>query len=136
MRGRRIACSIALATLLSLAAGCTRRLPAFPKLVTATEIQVRDSEGRVTTITDAQRVAAIVHFFDDRTNSWVVPGYGTPVGKVRFAVYDGKQLKGSFGVGRGFLDCQRQGVFGVRWASDQEVQEVLELAGLPDSSLN
>jgi len=136
VRARRTACAVGLATLLVLTAGCTRRLPAFPKLVTATQIQVRGSEGRVTTITDPQRVAAIVRFFDDRTNSWVVPGYGTPVGKVRFAVYDGKQLKGSFGVGRGFLDCQRQGVFGVRWASDQEVQEVLELAGVPDSSLN
>lgn len=136
MRVRRIACAVALTLFLFLVAGCARRLPAFPKLVTATQIQVRDSEGRVTIITDTQQVAAIVQFFDDRTTSWVVPWYGTPVGKVRFAVYEGKQLKGSFGVGRGFLDCQRQGTFGVRWASDQEVQKVLELAGVPERSLN
>lgn len=136
MRGRRIACTVAVTTLLLVAAGCARRLPAFPKLARATQIQVRDSEGRVTTVTDPQRVADIVRFFDDRTTAWVVPWYGTPVGKVRFAIYDGLQLKGSFGVGRGFLDCQRQGSFGVRWASDREVQEVLELAGVPEKDLN
>lgn len=79
-------------------------------------------------ITDSQRISRIVAFVDAHRSGWGTPWYGVPVPSVVVEFYDGPEFKGHFGVGKNFLETQRDdsGFFSQSVTSDQ-VTTFLEL---------
>lgn len=86
-------------------------------------------------ITDSQRISRIVAFVDAHRSGWGTPWYGVPVPSVVVEFYDGTEFKGHFGVGKNFLETQRdnRGFFSQSVTSDQVTTFLELLAPRPDS---
>jgi hypothetical protein len=111
-------------------AGCGfHRTRNFPALGHVTAITVRESDAANLSpkITDSARVSQIVAFVDSHRGGWYAPWYGVPVPRVSIEVYEGTEFKGSFGVGKNFLETQRDGGFYSQDATSDEVNTFLAL---------
>jgi hypothetical protein len=113
-------------------AGCgfsshrTRNFPAVGQ-VTAITVKGRDASNLPPKITDSARISQIVAFVDSHREGWYVPWYGIPVPSVSVEFYNGTEFKGSFGVGKNFLETQRDGGFYSHDATPGEVGRFLAL---------
>lgn len=113
-------------------AGCgfgshrTRDFPAVGQ-VTAITVKERDTSNLSPKITDSARISQIVAFVDSHREGWYVPSYGIPVPNESVEFYNGTEFKGSFGVGKNFLETQRDGGFYSQDATPDEVSSFLAL---------
>ena len=116
-------------------AGCgfhrTRNFPALGQ-VTAITVRGSDASNLSAKITDSARISQIVAFADSHRIGWYTPWYGVPVPRVSIEFYEGTEFKGSFGVGKTFLETQRDGGFYSQDATSDEVSTFLAL--LPPTS--
>jgi hypothetical protein len=101
----------------------------FSALGSVTSISVKGSDPShpSTKITDGGAITEIVAFVDAHRNGWDVPWSGVPVPIEVAEFYSGTEFKGSFGVGRDFLETQRDGRFFSQSATSSEVSSFLKL---------
>jgi hypothetical protein len=78
-------------------------------------------------IMDSRTISQIVRFVDSHRTGWDVPWSGVPVPVVVAEFYSGTEFKGSLGVGKDFLETQRDGGFFSQSAAPDEVRGFLEL---------
>jgi hypothetical protein len=78
-------------------------------------------------ITDTQTISQIVAFTDAHRSGWSVPWYGIPVPSVVVEFYNGTEFKGSFGVGKNFLETQRDGGFFSQSAAPDVIDSFLAM---------
>jgi hypothetical protein len=102
--------------------------------VTAITVKGRDTSNLSQKITDSARISQIIAFVDSHREGWYVPWHGIPVPSVSVEFYKGTDLKGSFGVGKNFLETQRDGGFYSQDATPDEVSSFLALLAPPSSS--
>jgi hypothetical protein len=123
-----------------LLAGCARITPRrqFGPLGPVSQIDVwihqRDGSSDIFTIRDPKEIATVVAFVDQRSGDWRTPWYGIPVPTIEARFYDGKMFKGHFGVGRNYFECQRDGVFVSKHASDAGIHEFLNAIDVDDDT--
>jgi hypothetical protein len=113
----------------------TRGRVDYPPLGTVDRIVVRDNLARdLAILDDPARVRSVVEFLDERRAGWggLSDLAGVPVPYLRADLYRGREFLGSFGVGRGFFECQREGDFRSRSCTRGEAARFLGLVGLPD----
>lgn len=113
-------------------AGCgfgSHRTRDFPALgqVTAITVKDRDTSNLSSKITAPARMSQIIAFVDSRREGWYAPWYGIPVPNVSVEFSNGTEFKGSFGVGKNFLETQRDGGFYSQDATPDEVSSFLAL---------
>jgi len=113
-------------------AGCgfgSHRTRPFPGMgqVTAITVRERDTSTLSSKITDSARISQIVAFVDSHREGWYAPWYGIPVPSVSIEFYNGTEFKGSFGVGKNFLEIQRDGGFYSQDATPDEVNRFFAL---------
>ena len=102
--------------------------------VTTISVKGRDPSHPSTKITDGQAITQIVAFVDAHRNGWDVPWFGVPVPMEVAEFYNGTEFKGSFGVGKDFLETQRDGRFFSQSATSGEASSFLKLlTPQPDS---
>jgi hypothetical protein len=101
----------------------------FSALGSVTAISVRGSEPSRPSIkiTDGQAITRIVAFVDEHRDGWSVPWFGVPVPIEATDFYSGTEFEGSFGVGKDFLETQRDGKFYSQNATPAEVSDFLAL---------
>lgn len=87
----------------------------------------RDTSNLSAKIADSARISQIIAFVDSHREGWYVPWYGIPVPDVSVEFYNGTEFKGSFGVGKNFLETQRDGGFYSQDATPDEVSSFLAL---------
>lgn len=87
----------------------------------------RDASNLSPKITDPARISQIIAFVDSHREGWHAPWYGIPVPSASVEFYDGTEFKGTFGVGKNFLETQRDGGFYSQDAAPGEVNEFLSL---------
>ncbi len=130
-------CLFALALLLT---GCGRaNQRAFPALGRVTLIKISDKEERTenkTIISGQRSIDQIVAFVDSNREGWYTPWYGIPVPVITAEFYDGQSFKGSFGVGKNFLETQREDGFWSKDTTPEEVRRFLDLVGKSNVSFN
>jgi len=120
--------------------GCVRIAPTrqFGPLgkVSAIDVSIHKKDGfsDISKISDAKQIAAIVAFIDQRNGNWGTPWYGIPAPRVDAGFHDGDKVKGHFGVGRNFFECQRDGAFFSKDASAPEIEEFLKLIDVDDAT--
>lgn len=95
---------------------------AFPAIECTTRIEVRTNLDSLGTITDPDQIAAIVSFVNERAAGWQQPWAGVPVGTLGVTLFRNQDVQGSFSVGPGFFDTQREGDFFSRDATDEEIK--------------
>ena len=83
-------------------------------------------------ITDSARVSQIVAFVDSHRGGWYRHGTVYRCHVFRLRIYEGTEFKGSFGVGKNFLETQRDGGFYSQDATSDEANTFLAL--LPPTS--
>jgi hypothetical protein len=116
-----------------LLAGCVGTMPRrqFGPLGRVSQIDIwihqRDGSSDSVTIRDPKEIATVVAFVDQRSGDWRTPWYGIPVPTVEARFYDGQTFKGHFGVGKDYFECQRDGVFVSKSASDADIHEFLNV---------
>jgi hypothetical protein len=103
--------------------------------VTSVTVTGRDGLHPIATVTDGKAISQIVAFVDSHRTGWGTPWYGIPVPVVTVQFYDGAEFKGHFGVGRNFLETQREGGFFSQRVSSAEVRRFLDLVGVNASSV-
>ena len=87
-------------------------------------------EARGRTITDSNQVQQIVEFVDGQRRGWgLLDIGGVPVPEVTVEFYNGEEFRGSFGVGDGFFECQREGDFASKFCGLRDQRRFLELIG-------
>jgi hypothetical protein len=86
-------------------------------------------------ISDPNDLSRIVTFVDSQRANWSTPWYGIPVPAVEVSLFDGQQAKGSIGVGKNFLETQRDGGFFSKNASAKEIRSFFDAIGLDDATL-
>ncbi|MGA8011103.1 MAG: hypothetical protein WB949_01605 [Candidatus Acidiferrales bacterium] len=97
-------------------------------------IHQRDGSSDIFKISDPKDIATIVTFVDRRSGSWETPWYGIPVPIIEAKLFDGTKPVASFGVGKDFFACQRDGVFVSRPATGAEIQEFLKWIDVDEES--
>ena len=108
----------------------------FPALGHVTTINVtdQDASGLSSSITDSAKISQITAFVDSHRSGWYQPWYGVPVPRVSVEFHNGTELEGSFGVGKNFLETQRDGNFYSQDATSDEVDGFLTLLGPTSNS--
>ncbi len=102
--------------------------------VTAIAVRESDASNPSPKITDSARISRIIAFVDSHREGWYTPWYGIPVPGVSIEFYNGTEFKGSFGVGKNFLEIQRDGGFYSQDATSDEVNSFLALLAPTPSS--
>lgn len=113
----------------------------YPLLGPITRIVVKTNTVNVPTyvIDDPIAVRQIVDFVDRQRHGWGAWGSGwagIPVGQINLEFFNGDEFHGSFGIGPGFFECQREGDFDSKHCSRSSEIEFLKLIGLPDYDLH
>lgn len=102
----------------------------FEHIKGVTRIEVRDNQNRQRAVIDnAQKIVEIMQFVNARTDGWKVPWYGVPVPTLIANFYADKSLLAHFGAGANFFECQREGGFYSRGATEAELTEFERLIG-------
>jgi len=107
--------------MLCFTTACTRR--SFPVVEGTTRIDVRTNLDSLGTVTDPARIAGVLAFVNARRTGWEQPWAGVPVGTLGVTFYRGRDVQGSFSVGPGFFETQREGDFFSRDATSQEITQ-------------
>lgn len=95
--------------------------------VTTINVTGSDASNLSPTITNSRTISQVVDFVDSHRTGWHTPWYGVPVPSVVIEFYNGTEFKGSFGVGKNFLETQRNGGFFSQSAAPDEVRGFLGL---------
>lgn len=118
-------------------AGCGRKRN-FPPLgqVSAANLWISAKDGSKYgwKISDPNDLSRIVAFVDSHRSDWSTPWFGVPVPIVEVQLFDGQQAQGSFGVGKDFLETQRDAFFS-QSASPGEIRGFFDAANLDDATV-
>lgn len=106
----------------------------YSELDNITEIAVinifrRDKEP-VKTIRDQHQIDAVVRFINKQRSGWSPPTFHFPVTKLKLYLYHDKTFMGSFGIDKSVFSMQREGRFDSKSATEEEIQEILNLIGI------
>jgi hypothetical protein len=120
-------------------AGCGVRKRDFPPLgpVTTADLWISASDGSKYgwKISDSNDLSPIVAFVNLHRSDWGTPRFGAPIPMVEVQLFDGQQVRGNFGVGKDFLETQRDGGFFSQSASPSEVRGFLDAVKLDDATV-
>jgi len=86
-------------------------------------------------ISDPKDLSRIVNFVDSQRVNWGTPWYGIAVAFLEVQLFDGQQLKSSFGVGKNFFETQRNGGFFSKNATPNEIRGFLDSLGLDEATV-
>jgi hypothetical protein len=131
-----------LAVWIALFVTCTslaacRRAHTVAQLSKVTRVEIVDRDTRVLKrIEDTGEIFRIVSFVNYQRKGWTVPEGEIPIPRVHADLYDGPTMLAGFGVGRGFFETHRNGVFLSKTASESDQKKFLELIGLSPSILD
>jgi len=120
-------------------AACGGRQHDFPPLgpVTTANLWISASNGSKYgwKISDPKDLSPIAAFVDSHRSKWGTPWYGVPVPIVEVQLFDGQQLRVTFGVGKNFFETQREGGFFSQSASPSEIRGFFVATNLDDATL-
>jgi len=128
-------CVALIVTCTSLAAcGRSHTTAQLPKV---TRVEITDRNTQVLKrVENAAEISRIVSFVDQHRKGWMVPSGDIPIPRVHADFYDGPTFVAGFGVGRGFFETHRNGVFLSKTASESDQKKFLELIGLSPGILD
>jgi len=108
----------------------------YPELVSLTEIVVKDNDGnkQIETLRDQHQIDAVVKFINSQRSGWSTPRFSFPISKLQLFLY-GDGFKGSFGISKSAFSMQREGRYDSKPATEEEVQEILNLIGVEEQLL-
>jgi hypothetical protein len=127
---------------IALLVSCTslaacRRAHTVTQLSKVTRVEIVDRDTRVLKrIEDTGEIFRIVSFVNYQSKGWTVPEGEIPIPRVHADLYDGPTMLAGFGVGRGFFETHRNGVFLSKTASESDQKKFLELIGLSPGILD
>ena len=104
----------------------------YPEVSNITEIRVMDIDRSepIKIIRDQHQIDAIVKFINRQRSGWSPPRYYFPATKMKLYLYSGENFKGHFGIDKSSFSMQREGRYDSKPASEEEVQEILNLIGI------
>jgi hypothetical protein len=127
---------VALAVTCTSFAGCGRA-HTVPQLSKVTRVEITDRNTRVLKrIEDKGEIFRLVSFVNQHRKGWQPPAGEIPIPRVHADFYDGPAFLAGFGVGRGFFETHRDGMFLSKSASESDQKKFLELMGLTPAILN
>jgi hypothetical protein len=127
---------VAFAVLCTSLAGCGRG-HTVAQLSKVTRVEITDRNTRVLKrIEDTGEISRIVNFVDHHREGWTTPLADIPIPRVHADFYDGAAFLAGFGVGRGFFETHRDGMFLSKSASESDQKRFLELIGLSPAILD
>jgi hypothetical protein len=107
------------------------------ELSKVTRVEITDRNTRVLKrIEDKGEIFRIVSFVNQHRKGWTAPTTGLPIPRVHADLYEGPTFVAGFGVGRGFFETHRDGIFLSKNASESDQKKFLELIGLSPSILD
>ena len=116
------------------ACGRSHTTAQLPKV---TRVEITDRNTQVLKrVENAAEISRIVSFVDQHRKGWMVPSGDIPIPRVHADFYDGPTFVAGFGVGRGFFETHRNGVFLSKTASESDQKKFLELIGLSPGILD
>jgi hypothetical protein len=109
----------------------------YPELGSLTKIEVIDINSRkpVKTILDQRQIDDIVKFINRQRGGWSAPTFHFPGTKVMLYFYRDGNFEGHFGISKSSFSMQRKGRYDSKPATDEEVQEILNLIGIEKRTL-
>ena|SRR5579863_6595887 len=120
-------------------AGCGMRKHSFPPLgpVTTANLWISASDGSKYgwKISDPNDLSPIVAFVNLHRSNWGTPWFGVPVPIVEVQLFDGEQARGNFGVGKDFIETQRDGGFFSQSALPSEIRGFFDAVRLDDATV-
>jgi hypothetical protein len=130
------ALSVVLLVICTSFAAC-RRGHTVPQLQKVTRVEITDRNTRVLKrIEDKGDIFRLVSFVDQHRKGWQPPAGEIPIPRVHADFYDGPTFLAGFGVGRGFFETHRDGLFLSKSASESDQKKFLELIGLTPAILD
>jgi hypothetical protein len=102
--------------------------------VTLVKVTKNEKEIRPA-ISDPQTIQRIVEFVDAHNHGWEEESMFGPSPPVNIDLYDGADLKASFGCGGNFFKAQRRDEFWSKAATSDQVGQFLDLFGIPKEQL-
>ena len=107
----------------------------YPELNNVSEIEITDWGNPIKKISDPQLISKVIEFINKRREGWETPITGFPDTKVKLYLYrDGNFIR-SFGITDSSFSMQRGGRWNSKPATEQEVQELLNLLGIDKALL-
>jgi hypothetical protein len=107
----------------------------YPELKNVSEVVVMDRQDPVKRISDPMIIAKLVEFVNKRREGWEEPMTGFPGSRVSLELYRDGRFFGSFGITEVSFLMQRGGRWDSRSATEQEVQELLNILGIDKALL-
>jgi hypothetical protein len=115
--------------------GCKENFT-YPELSNVSEIVVMDWGNPLKKISDPSLISKVVEFINKRREGgWETPMSGFPSTKVKIQLYRDGQFIGSFGITKSSFSMQRGGRWDSKPATEQEVQDFLNLLGIDKAML-
>jgi hypothetical protein len=82
------------------------------------------------TVTEGERIRAVLAVLHERTAGWTVPVDGVPVANLRLNFYQGERILGNVGLGRTFLAVHYRGNFWSQKSGTEVYDQVTSLLDL------
>ncbi|MCI0554411.1 MAG: hypothetical protein L0287_25980 [Anaerolineae bacterium] len=120
--------------MMALQLGCYTK-SSYPPLGNITEITVYDQSQILKRMEDPVQITEIIRFIDSHRHGWYTPIQGTPIPKIKLLFYSNGEFRGSFGVGEDFFQTQREGRFDAKPATNDEIENFLNLVGVEKKRL-
>jgi hypothetical protein len=113
--------------------GCDQRAQKVPRVEGVTAIRVYGPGANpVTTIDDADRMARVVTFINQRRSGWHIPEADAPAPAVTAVLYGGDKAKYTFSAAPQYFASGPVYLLSRR-ASTEEFRQFLQLVGVPDA---
>jgi len=87
------------------------------------------------TIRDPKELATVAAFANQRSADWRAPWHRVVVPAIEAKCFDGQTFKGHVGVGLDYFECQHDGVFVSKPASDADIHEFLKVINVNDDTI-
>jgi hypothetical protein len=84
----------------------------------------------ITTIGGAETIGNVLAFLNRHGHNWTVPRSGVPVARLRLNFYQGDNILGNIGVGKGFLTAHQHGGFYSKALDVGEYPNLLKMIGM------
>src|SRR5687767_10753812 len=119
---------------LAIQLGCKENFT-YPELKNVSEIVVVDWQAPVKKTNDPMIISKVVEFINKRKEGWNTPVTGFPSTKVKLKLYRDGEFIGSFGITGSSFSMQRGGRWDSKPATEQEVQELINIVGIDKALL-
>jgi hypothetical protein len=125
---------IGLVLCLAVPGGCDQRAQKVPRVEGVTVIRVYGPGANpAMTIDDADRMARVVSFINQRRSGWHIPEADAPAPAVTAVLYDGDKPKYTFSAASQYFASGPVYLLSRR-APTEEFRQFLQLVGVPDTS--